>query len=628
MAQHEEIEKFLDNTIQYAAPEALRSQGIPPWEKAYEEALDGNRYWDQIAQSRTWLQPYTRVTEGQWPQVRWFLDGVTNITLDCLDRHINEGRGDLTAYIALTEQGLERQLTYRELMDEVDRIARGLSALGISRGDRVIIYMPLVWQGIVAMLAAARIGAIHSVVYAGLGSSALKNRIEQAEAKAVLTADVTYRRGKAISLLPIVESALKDVPEVAHTVILRRQPETILPPFALDWDQWFSQDHPHVPVAPMQSEDPLFILFTSGTTGSPKGAMFVHGGYSVGVPQLLQQAIAYQPGDIFWCMSDIGWIVGHSLIVYGPLISGMTTVIREGAPDYPQPDAVWDTIEQYHISKVYTAPTAVRMLRKFGEDYAAKHRLDSLKLVACAGEPLNPEAWRWLHDDVGHGRFAVVDNWWQTETAGPTIGTWPTMAAKPGKAGKPFPGVGARIVDEKGQDRPLNQGGALILTRPLPQMFRDVWGNHARYEEYFKTVPGSYLSGDVAVLDADGYFEMLGRADDVLNVAGHRIGTADVESALVSHPAVAEAAAVGVPDPLKGEAIIAYVLLRPSYQPDPEMETILIYHVRQELGPIATPSAIRFADKLPKTRSGKIMRRVVKAWELGQDPGDLTTLDD
>ncbi len=628
MAEHEEIEKFLDNTIQYAAPETLLSQSIAPWEKMYQEALDGNRYWDQVAQSRTWLTPYTRVTEGQWPQVRWFVDGVTNITLDCLDRHINEGRGDQIAYIALTEQGPERQITYQELIDEVDRIARGLSALGITRGDRVIIYMPLVWQGIVAMLATARIGAIHSVVYAGLGTSALRNRIEQAEAKAVLTADVTYRRGKAISLLPMVEAALKDIPGVAHTVILRRQPETILPPSTLDWTEWFSQNHPRVPVAPMQSEDPLFILFTSGTTGSPKGALFVHGGYSVGVPQLLRQSIAYQPGDIFWCMSDIGWIVGHSLIVYGPLIAGMTTVIREGAPDFPQPDAVWDTIERYRITKVYTAPTAVRMLRKFGEEYAVKHQLDSLKLVACAGEPLNPEAWRWLHDDVGHGRFAVVDNWWQTETAGPTIGTWPTMAAKPGKAGKPFPGVGARIVDAKGQDRSPNQGGSLILTRPLPQMFRDVWGNHARYEEYFETVPGSYLSGDVAVLDADGYFEMLGRADDVLNVAGHRIGTADVESALVSHPAVAEAAAVGVPDPLKGEAIVAYVLLRPSHQPDPAMEKVLIQHVRQELGPIATPSAIRFADKLPKTRSGKIMRRVVKAWELGQDPGDLTTLDD
>ncbi len=628
MAEHEDIEKFLDNTIQYAAPEALLSQSIEPWEKAYQDALNGNRYWDQVAQCRTWLKPYTQVTEGQWPQVRWFLNGVTNITLDCLDRHINEGRGDQIAYIALTEQGLERQLTYQELMDEVDRIARGLSALGITQGDRVIIYMPLVWQGIVAMLATARIGAIHSVVYAGLGASALRNRIEQAEAKAVLTADVTYRRGKAISLLPMVEAALKDVPGVAHTVILRRQPESILLPSTLDWAQWFSQDHPRVPVAAMQSEDPLFILFTSGTTGSPKGALFVHGGYSVGVPQLLQQSIAYQPGDIFWCMSDIGWIVGHSLIVYGPLISGMTTVIREGAPDFPQPDTVWDTIERYHITKVYTAPTAVRMLRKFGEEYAVKHQLDSLKLVACAGEPLNPEAWRWLHDDVGHGRFAVVDNWWQTETAGPTIGTWPTMAARPGKAGKPFPGVDARIVDAMGQDRPPNQGGALILTRPLPQMFRDVWGNHARYEEYFETVPGSYLSGDVAVLDTDGYYEMLGRADDVLNVAGHRIGTADIESALVSHPAVAEAAAVGVPDPLKGESIVAYVLLRPSHQADPAMERVLIHHVRQELGPIATPSAIRFADKLPKTRSGKIMRRVVKAWELGQDPGDLTTLDD
>lgn len=628
MANQDDIEKLLGNDREYPPPTEAANWGVADWSEAYRQAEDEAVYWDRIARDRTWLRPYESVREGQWPDVRWFTGGVTNITLDCLDRHILQGRGEQVAYIALTEQGIDRRLTYRELSEEVDRLARGLAAMGVSRGDRVILYMPLIWQGVAAMLATARIGAIHSVVYAGLGATALRTRIEQAQAKIVLAADITWRRGKAVPLLPVVAEAIEGVPSVQRTLVLRRQPDTVLPSGIEDWQGWFSQSHPLVPVAPMDAEDPLFILFTSGTTGTPKGALFVHGGYGVGVPQLLRQAIAYQPGDVFWCMSDIGWIVGHSLIVYGPLIAGMTTVMREGAPDYPDPDTVWDTIERYSVTKLYTAPTTVRMLRKLGEEHALKHDLSRLKLVACAGEPLNPEAWRWLHDEVGQGRLAVVDNWWQTETAAPTIGTWPTMPARPGKAGKPFPGVGAEVVGPDGRERLPGQGGSLILTRPMPQMFRDVWGNHARFLEYFSPVPGAYLSGDVAVKDADGYFEMLGRADDVLNVAGHRIGTADVESALVSHPAVAEAAAVGIPDPLKGEAIVAYVLLRRGYQSAEEMARELVDHVRHELGPIATPAAIRFPEKLPKTRSGKIMRRVVKAWELGQDPGDLTTLDE
>ena len=623
----DDIEKFLDNSREYPPPAHVSTWDIPRWDEVYESARDPVAYWHRIAQNRTWLTPYDTVKTGDWPDVSWFSGGVTNITLDCLDRHL-DAIGDQIAYIALTEQGLDRQLTYRELAAEVNRIAGALKAVGVHRGDRVIIYMPLIWQGIAAMLATARIGAIHSVVYAGLGTAALRNRIDQAGAKVVLTADVTWRRGKAIPLLPIVAEAVRDTSDVTP-IVLRRDPATILPSRFRDWESWLSEATGSVSAEPMNAEDPLFILFTSGTTGSPKGAVFVHGGYSVGVPELLRQAIYYRPGDVFWCMSDIGWIVGHSLIVYGPLINGMTTVIREGAPDAPTPDAVWDTIERYRVTKLYTAPTTVRMLRRIGTEAAKAHDLSSLQLVACAGEPLNPEAWRWLYDDVGQQQIAVVDNWWQTETAAPTIGTWPSLPVRPGKAGKPFPGVGVRIVDRAGHPQPIGQGGLLTLTEPLPQMFRDVWNNHARYREYFTAIPGSYLSGDVAVQDEAGYIEVLGRADDVLNVAGHRIGTADVESALVSHPWVAEAATIGIPDPLKGEAIVVYVVLRtrPDIS-DAEITETLIRHVRHELGPIATPEAIRIVDKLPKTRSGKIMRRVVKAWELGQDPGDLTTLDE
>lgn len=395
-----------------------------------------------------------------------------------------------------------------------------------------------------------------------------------------------------------------------------------------DWEEWFSQAHPDVAVAEMYAEDPLFILFTSGTTGTPKGAVFVHGGYGVAVPELLKQSTALQSDDVLWCMSDIGWIVGHSIIVYGPLINGITAVIREGAPDFPVDDAVWDTIERYGVTKVYTAPTALRMLRKLGNVHARNHKLDSLKMVVCAGEPLNPEVWRWLHDDIGQGHLVVVDNWWQTETGGPTLGTWPNMPVRMGKAGYPFPGFDAAVVGSDGRPRDPGHGGVLILTRPMPQMFRGVWGSRERYLDYFRAIPGSYLTGDVAVQDEAGYLEILGRSDDVVNVAGHRIGPAEVESAFVSHEAVAEAAAIGIPDALKGEAIVVYVMLRSGWEADDVTATILSAHVRKELGPIATPQAIRFPEKLPKTRSGKIMRRVVKAWELGKDPGDLTTLDE
>lgn len=623
------IDSYLHENTNYPPPRHILNLPIDSYETVREKAQDIERYWREIARQRTWIKPFTTVKTGTWPEVQWFADGTTNITLDCLDRHQKEGRSSRVAFIALTEDGQERHVTYQQLTDEVDRVSRGLKALGVSRGDRVIIYMPLILEGIVGMLACARIGAIHSVVYAGLGHSALRTRVVDSGAKIILAADITSRRGKSIPLRPIVERAMENVAPQPQIVMLQREtPGASLPSNMVDWDAWFAKDHPPAPVEEMNAEDPLFILYTSGTTGSPKGAVFVHGGYSVGTPHLLTQAIAYQPGERYWCMSDIGWIVGHSMIVYGPLISGMTTLIREGAPDYPSPGTVWDIVEKYQINKIYTAPTVIRMLRRFGEQYAVGHDLSSLKMVNCAGEPLNPEAWLWFYQTVGKGQIGLVDNWWQTETAAPTIGTWPTMNVRPGRAGFPFPGAGARIVDSSGNDQPADQGGQLLLTEPMPQMFRDVFGHHERYLAYFNPYPGYYLSGDVATRDQDGYIEVIGRADDVLNVAGHRIGTADVESALVSHHDVAEAGVIGIPDPLKGESIIAYLLLRNGAVPSEELEKDIISHVRQELGPIATPAGLRFPDKLPKTRSGKIMRRLLKAWELGQDPGDLSTLEE
>lgn len=620
-----DIDTFLNDKEEYPSP-------IPdggPWEDVLAQADSGD-YWDEVARQRTWLTPYQSVRRGTWPDVRWFEEGTTNITLDCLDRHIRDGQGHRVAYIALNEQGESTSITYTELLQQVEHIASGLADLGVKRGDRVIIYFPLIWQGIACMLACARMGAIHSVVYAGLGAMALRTRIEQSGAHVVLAADVSWRRGKAIPLLPIVQDAVASLQGVERVIVLRRLQETRVPQDNrfMDWNQWLSKPRPSLPVAEMKSEDPLFILFTSGTTGQPKGAVFVHGGFSVGVPQYLKQSIGFEADDVFWCMSDIGWIVGHSLIVYGPLILGLTTVIREGVPDFPQQDVVWDIIERYQVTKLYLAPTVVRMLRKMGEHLAYRHNLQALRLVACAGEPLNPEAWRWLFHTVGKETMAVVDNWWQTETAAPTIGTGPTMAVRVGRTGKPFPGVRVRIVKDDGTNQSPRNGGRLVLTEPLPQMFRDVWGDHSRYLEYFNEVPGHYLSGDVAAYDDDGYIEMLGRADDVINVAGHRIGTADVESALITHPAVVEAAAIGVPDPIKGQTIVVYVMVRDGIAKTDDLIQALVKHVRQELGPIGAPSAVRFPDKLPKTRSGKIMRRVVKAWELNQDPGDLTTLDE
>jgi acetyl-CoA synthetase len=566
----------------------------------------------------------------QWDGVnhQWFVGGKTNITLNALDRHANSERRNRAAYIWLGEDGSERIVTYGQLHRMVCRFANGLKSLGVRKGDRVVIYMPLTIEGVVAMLACARIGAIHSVVYAGLGHTALRDRIVDAQAKIVIAGDVGFRRGKTVSLKAIVDEALDTVDFVEKVVVYSRQSAEIAGPREIDFQDLlkFSAE---CPAEEMDAEDPLFLLYTSGSTGKPKGVVHVHGGYMVGTTYHLETFYDVGEQDIFWCTSDIGWVVGHSYIVYAPLCAGVTTMFREGAIDFPNPGTAWEIVERYGVTKMFTAPTALRMFMRHGESYPAKFDLSSLRLIACAGEPLNPEAWRWAQTHLaGDGKWGyVIDNWWQTELGGPALGTPPGMPMRPGKVGVPVPGVEADVLDEEGHPCAPGVGGRLVLKRPFPYMLRTVWRDPARYERDWRQIPGFYVTGDVAVKDKDGYIAVLGRADDVLNVAGHRIGTAEVESALVSHPAVAEAAAIGVPDPLKGETIKVFVQTRSDHVPSESLAAALIEHVRRELGPIATPSALEFVTSLPKTRSGKILRRFLKAKETGADAGDVSTME-
>jgi acetyl-CoA synthetase len=604
---------------------------VPDYDAYYKEAMqDAVAYWDRVAREEVdWFEPYSQTLAWNYPNAKWFLGGKTNICYNALDRHAQSERKHKAALIWLGEDGQERVFTFAMLRREVARLAGGLKALGVSRGDRVVIYMPLTPEGIMAMLACARIGAVHSVVYAGLGASSLRQRIEDAQAKVVLCADVGYRRGKRVGLKSIVNEAVEGNPLVEHVVVLRRaEPRIDLEPGEIDWHELMARGSYDTPCEVMESEDWLFILYTSGSTGTPKGTAYTHGGYMVGTQHIWRMACDIREDDLYYCTSDIGWIVGHSIMVYGPLCNGSTIVVREGAPDFPHPGITWEIVERLQVTKMYTAPTALRMFMRFGAEHVRKYDLSSLQILNCAGEPLNPEAQLWASDHIMQGRGPVLDNWWQTETAAPTIGTFPSYPAKPGRAGKAFPGIIAEVLDRQGNPVPAGQGGLLCLRGPWPHMFRTIWGAPERYEQYWNTIPGVYTAGDVATVDEDGYMMVLGRADDVLNVAGHRIGTADVESALISHPAVGEAAVIGKPDPIKGESIKAFVILRAGHEAGEHLTAALVSHVRHELGAIAAPAEIAFVPKLPKTRSGKIMRRVLKAQELGLDPGDLTTIEE
>ncbi len=610
--------------------EFLADTSVRDFDGHYRTSIaDVEAYWANVARDFEWFAPWKRVLDGSYPNAKWFTGARCNITHNCLDRHVAGERKNKVALLWLGENGEERILTFGALHRRVSKLGSALRGIGVRKGDRVAIYMPLTPEGIIAMLACARIGAVHSVIYAGLGSGAIRDRIVDVGAKLVIASDVGYRRGKTVALKSILDEALTDIPSVERVIVQRRAaPKIALGAREMDFDELLEGGSAKCPPESMDSEDWLFILYTSGSTGKPKGCAYVHGGYMVGATHLWKLLCDVRDDDVYWCTSDIGWIVGHSVMVYGPWCNGSTIVVREGAPDHPHPGIVWEIVERYGVTKMFTAPTALRMFMRLGAEWPAKYDLSSLKLLACAGEPLNPEALRWAHEHVMRGRGPVLDNWWQTETAAPVLGTWPAMTAKAGKVGKPFPGYRVEVLSREGKPVPPNTGGLLCIRGASPQMFRTVWGAHDRYEEYFLQIPDVYVAGDVATVDEDGYVSVLGRADDVLNVAGHRIGTADVESALISHPAVGEAAVIGKPDPIKGEAIKAFVLLRSGSQPSDALRAELVEHVRRVLGPIATPAELEFAAKLPKTRSGKIMRRVLKAQELGLDPGDVSTIEE
>ncbi len=623
--------KFTDK--QYLPdPSVKKNSWIGDYQKAYNAFMkDPDGFWDKIASELHWFSPYSKVKEWNFPHARWFPDGKTNISYNCLDRNVQNARRNKVALIWKGEDDSERIYTYRQLYREVMRAANGLKKLGVVKGDRVCIYMPMVPEQIISMLACARIGAVHSVVFGGFGAAALHSRIAGAEAKVVITADVTFRRGKSIPLKHIIEEAIIDAPSVEHVVVLRRelhQPVEIHREMEVDFYDLIKDVSPDCEAEVMDAEDPLFILYTSGSTGAPKGIVHTCGGYMVGAYYTTKNVFDIKDNDVYWCTADPGWITGHSYVVYGPLMNGATIIITEGTPDYPDAGSYWRMVEDFGVTILYTAPTAIRMFMKMGEDWPNKSNLSSLRILGSVGEPLNPEAFEWYYRVIGKNRCPVVDTWWQTETGMHMITTIIGEPMHPGFAGKPIPGVVADVVDKDGKPVPYGTGGFLVLKEPWPSMFRAVFKDPKRYQKYWDTIPGCYTVGDLAVKNKQGYIMVLGRSDDLIVVAGHNIGTAEVESALISHKAVAEAAVIGKPDDVKGNVIKAFVILRLGHEPSDRLKNELLYHVRITLGPIAMPSEIEFVTSLPKTRSGKIMRRVLKAKEMGMDPGDISTIED
>jgi acetyl-CoA synthetase len=611
------------------SPEVVESAWIKDYDEVYQKSIqDPEQFWEEIAGQLAWFKPWEKVLDWNYPWAKWFVGAQCNITYNCLDRHVNSWRKNKVAIIWVGEDGTSRVFTYHQLYKQVNRFAHAMKQLGIEKGDRVTIYLPRIPEQFIAMLGCARIGAVHSVVYSGFSAQALRDRITDAESKLVITADVGYHRGKAVPLKAIVGEAVQEAPTVEHVVVVRRQspPLELVPPREQDWNELVEKASPDGEAEVMDSEDPLYFLYTSGTTGKPKGVVHVHGGYMVGTYITTRWVFDLKDEDIYFCTADPGWVTGHSYIVYGPLLNGATILFPEGAPDYPDPGRWWSLIEKYDVSILYTTPTAIRSLMRYGEEWPQKYDLNSLRILGTVGEPINPEAWLWYYRVTGQ-RCPIVDTWWQTETGMILITPLPCVPLKPGSATRPFPGIVADVVDREGNPVPAKHGGFLVIKKPWPAMKRTIYKDPPRYEQYWRTIPHVYTAGDVAFKDEDGYFWILGRADDVIKVSGYRLGTAEIESALVSHPAVAEAAAIGKPDPLKGESIKTYVILKQGYQPSEMMAEELKAHVRHTLGPIAVPSELEFTDWLPKTRSGKIMRRVLKAKEMGVDPGDISTLE-
>jgi acetyl-CoA synthetase len=628
---HDTIDALQWEKRKFPPSDAFKKNTLVAGTFLYDEANeDYEAFWArQASELVSWDTQWDTICEWNLPYSKWFLGGKLNVSYNCLDRHVIAGKGDKVAFHFEGEPGDTRTITYSQMLDEVQKFANVLKSLGVNKGDRVNIYLPMIPEAAVAMLACARIGAVHSVVFGGFSSQALSDRINDAEAKVLITADGGYRRGEVFALKPQADEAVASTPSITAVVVVKRGGNEV--DMQAGRDHWYHElmatADAVCPPEPMDSEQLLFLLYTSGTTGKPKGIMHTTGGYLTHVTYTHKYVFDLNPDkDIFWCTADVGWITGHSYIVYGPLSNGATQVMYEGVPNYPANDRMWEIIEKYKVTIFYTAPTAIRTFMKWGVEEPAKHDLSSLRLLGSVGEPINPEAWMWYHENIGRGNCPIVDTWWQTETGGIMISPLPgATTTKPGSATFPLPGIGAELLDDEG--KPVTHGGGyLTLTQPWPGMLRGIWKDPERFQDaYWSRFAGRYFAGDGAKLDDDGYLWLLGRVDDVMNVSGHRISTTEVESALVSHPSVAEAAVVGANDATTGQAIIAYVTLVGGMEVD---EQILRNHVASEIGAIAKPKTIYFTPDLPKTRSGKIMRRLLRDVAEGRNLGDTTTLAD
>lgn len=624
-------------------------KSLAEYKKLYRESVKSpDKFWAKQAKTElAWFKPWKKVLEWKEPFAKWFVGGQLNVSYNCLDRHLGTATANKAALIWEGEPagpgkpGEERTITYKQLHHEVGLFANVLKRNGVKKGDRVLIYLPMVPEAAIAMLACARIGAVHSVVFGGFSAQSVADRIHDSQAKLVITADGGFRRGTVVPLKQNVDEALTLktaggellARSIEKVVVLRRTGENITMQEGRDvwWHAELALVNPHCPAEPMDSESPLFILYTSGSTGKPKGILHTTGGYLLHAKLTSKHVFDLRDEDVYWCTADVGWVTGHSYVVYGPLANGATSLMYEGAPNHPEPDRFWRIVEKYGVTILYTAPTAIRAFMKWGAEWPQKHDLSSLRLLGTVGEPINPEAWIWYHQVIGGKRCPIVDTWWQTETGGIMITPLPgATSTKPGSATLPFFGVVPEVVDDTGKPVPRNSGGKLVIRKPWPGMLRGLWGDPARYQQvYWTEVPNAYFTGDGCRQDKDGYFWIVGRIDDVLNVAGHRIGTAEVESALVSNKQVAEAAVVGRPDALKGQALVAFVTLKSGLQATPQLREELRQHVAKEIGAVAKPADIRFAEALPKTRSGKIMRRLLKQIASGTEiKGDTTTLED
>ncbi len=628
------IEDLLQEGRTFPPPQEFKTAALVTGAEIYDEANEDRLgFWARQAAELDWFTEWDEILTGEVPYPKWFVGGTLNVSHNCLDRHVQAGHGEQVAFHWEGEPGDTRTITYHELLDEVQRAANALRSLGVGKGDRVAVYLPMIPELAITMLACARIGAVHSVVFGGFSAAALRDRINDSDCKVLVTADGGYRRGTVASLKPAADEALAETPTIEHVLVVRRGGNDVEMTDGRDvwWHDAVGAEVADCPAEPMDAEDLLYLLYTSGTTGKPKGIMHTTGGYLTQVAFTHRYVFDLKPDqDVYWCAADIGWVTGHSYIVYGPLANRATSVMYEGVPNHPDEGRFWDIVERYGVTQLYTAPTAIRSFMKWGDQHPSSRDLSSLRLLGTVGEPINPEAWVWYHEVIGGGRCPIVDTWWQTETGGIMISPLPgATTTKPGSATFPLPGISATIIDDRGEEVGVPGGGYLVLDQPWPAMLRGIWGDPERYEQtYWARFRGQYFAGDGAKRDDEGYFWLLGRVDDVMNISGHRLSTTEIESALVSHPSVAEAAVVGRADPQTGQAIAAFVTPRDGIAGDEALAQELRDHVARMISPIAKPASLLFTNDLPKTRSGKIMRRLLKDIAEDNQLGDTTTLAD